>query len=162
MQNIPLTRGHLRTWGLLLLLMQIVLISYHDQGPRTSLGGFENIPCNQWSLVNGECSNNQESFVWPGVSWQNYILMTRGSRKKCRLLRIFIIIGNQMVLDHWFVGWWGWGGLVGVRVHLIWGWKANIHKAQVMNEWFSYFSSWPMLLKPLCVWADKSIFYLKL
>jgi hypothetical protein len=45
--------------------------------------------------------------------------MTRGSRKKCRLLRIFIIIGNQMVLDHWFVGWWGWGGLVGVRVHLI-------------------------------------------
>lgn len=38
MQKIPLTWGHLRTWGLLLLLMQIVLISYHDQGPRTSLG----------------------------------------------------------------------------------------------------------------------------
>ncbi len=67
MQNIPLTRGQLRTWGLLLLLMQIVLISYHDQGTKNKSGGgrggFENIPCNQWSLVNGECSNNQESFV---------------------------------------------------------------------------------------------------
>ncbi len=47
----------------------------------------------------------------------NYILMTRGSRKKCTLLRIFIIIGNQMVLDQGFVSWWvgGWvGGGVGL------------------------------------------------
>lgn len=44
--------------------------------------------------------------------------MTRGSRKKCRLLRIFIIIGNQMVLDQGlaFVSWWvgGWVGGVGL------------------------------------------------
>ncbi len=45
----------------------------------------------------------------------NNFLMTRGSRKKCRLLRIFLI-GNQMVLDHWFI--WGGGGL-GLGFHLI-------------------------------------------